>query len=251
VITEPEMAGQPEEPGDTADVVSGADARDRGRWPWLWVFGTVLATSAVWALTLHGIGYGHDAAPDLHHYRLTGSPCAGDDLQPLTDAFGTGHFASQPAQTRQGPTLDQTQCVLDAQGPAGAHWEAVYTVTVTVELHKKTDPAAEFVDRNRPHGPNLDPSYVLPVIDETDRVSPVPHLGDRAYLLTGDDRDRALTVLHGGAVFTLDLAADEQWAGPGALPPDALGYPQQPPGLSRFDPALTATMRHLMAVLSA
>ena len=208
-------------------------------------------TSAVWALTLHAIDFGQDSLPDLHHYQLTGSPCAGDELKPLTDAFGTSHYASGAALIRKGRTLDQAQCVLDAQAPAGAHWNAVYTVTVTIELHKKTDAAAEFADRNRPLGPNLDPAFALPVIDETDHVSPVPHLGDRAFLLTGDDRDLGLTVLHGGAVFTVDLAADEQWTGPGALPADAYGYPQQPPSLTRFDAPMTATVRRLMSALSA
>ena len=78
----------------------------------------------------------------------------------------------------------------------------------------------------------------------------VPHLGDKAFLFTGSDTDQALTVLHGGAVFTVDLGAVQQWAGPGDPPTTAKGLPQQPPGLTRFHPAMEATVTRLMSVLS-
>lgn len=263
MITELEEAEPPEgpgEPGDLprADVVSAAPTRaslgsvfrtPRGR-PWGWVLGAVVATSAAWALTLQATGYGDAATPDLHHYRLTDSPCTGDDLKPLTDALGVDRTAANPAEMRTGTTLDQAQCLLTAEGTVGDHWQSTYTVLVTVELHKKTDPRPEFEDRNRPHGPNLDPASVTAATDDTDHVSLVPGLGDLAYLLAGDDSHQTLTVLHGGAVFTVTVDADTQWTGAGGVPPDANGYPQQPPGLIRLQPALIATVRQVMSRLS-
>ncbi|WP_329140161.1 hypothetical protein OG552_35435 [Streptomyces sp. NBC_01476] len=218
-------------------------------WPWPWVLGTAVVTSAIWGLTLQSTGYGHASAPDLHGYRLAGSPCAGYNLKPLTDAFRTSRFFASPADIRTGSALSQAQCVITAEAPVRDHWKNSYTVTVTVELHKKTDPTAEFEDRNRPNGPNLDSSVLVPGTDETDQVFPVDHLGDEAYLLTGNAQEQALTVRHGGAVFTIDLAATEQWTGDD-IPSDAYGYPQQMPSLDRFHPALTEGMRRLMGALS-
>lgn len=252
MITEPEMAGGPQESGPAGDVVGSGDGRKPGRRPWTWVAGAVVVTSAMWGLVLRGTGYGHDAGPDLHGYRLTGSPCAGDNLKPLTDAFGTdSHEWAGPAELRTGPALDQAQCVLMMMPKVVGQWRVSYRVTVTAELHKETDPAAEFEDRNRPHGPNLDPVFVVEALDETDRVVPVAHLGDSAYLLVGDDNEQALTVRHGGAVFTVDIAADSQWVGSDEMPPDADGMPPKAPGLSRFRPALTDTVRRIMADLTA
>lgn len=258
MITEPESADLPEEPREPdalpqADVVStapGSAPRSGGTWPWRWTLGAVVATSAAWALILQGTGYGHASAPDLHHYRLTDSPCQGDNLKPLADALGATRTSANPAEIRTGTALDQAQCVMGAEGTVGEHWQSTYTVTVTVELHKKTDPRPEFEDRNRPHGPDLDPSGAAADTDETDRVALVPDLGDEAYVLAGDDSHQALTALHGGAVFTVDVDADTQWTGAGGVPPDANGYPQQPPGLTRLQPALIATVRRVMSALS-
>jgi len=254
MITEPEPADEPAESAgpraraDEADVV-GAEPRGRARWPWGWVLGAVLATSAAWAVTLQAVDYGRPSPPDLHHYRITGNPCDDVTLTPLARALGT---SPEPADTttRTGPTLDQVRCALKAGAPvAGTHWKGTYQVTVFIEVYKKTDPAAEFEDRNRPDGPDLD-AFSEDTDDETAHVTPVRDLGDRAYLLTGSDTHRVLTVLHGGAVFTLDISALELWAGPGVLPPDADGFPQRPPSLARFDPVLVTTVRGLMTAMS-
>jgi hypothetical protein len=246
----PDGPDGPEEAGAAADVVDAVPGGP-GKRPWAWALGAVVVTSAAWALTLQGIGYGEASPPDLHHYRLSDNPCGGFNLKPLADAFGITSLPVGSAVIGTGPALDTSQCDMAAQAPvAGTRWKMSYSVTVTVELHKKTDPAAEFEDRNRPHGPGFDSSTVTSA-DATDRVTPVPHLGDEAYLLVGDDTDRALTVLHGGAVFVIDVAAVEQWADPAHPPPDTDGYPQQPPSLKRLDPALIATMRRIMSALSS
>ena len=254
MISELEPDEGPEEPGRTgaASDVLGAEPQGPGRWPWRWVLGTAVATVVVGAATLQAVGYGEPSRPDLHHYRLSGDgPCGGDVLQPLSSAFGPGRTDSTALVSRTGPVLDQGQCLFTARVPlAGTQWTAWYKVTVTVELHKKTDPAPEFEARNRHYGPDLD-AFAVAATDATDRVTPVTGLGDRAYLLDGHRLDHALTVLHGGAVLTIDAAADEPWAGPGtAPPPDAAGLPPEPPGLPPLHEALIASMRRLMSALS-
>ncbi|WP_075018315.1 hypothetical protein [Actinacidiphila rubida] len=260
MISEPEMGDGPENrwgAGAFADTVGTAPA-NRGGWPWRWVVGAVIATSAAGALVLHLTGYGQASRPDLHHYTLSESPCSGDNLKPLTDSFATEHFAAAPAAIRTGPALDLAQCTLDAQGSVGAKWAVLYNAVVTVQLHKKTDPAPEFDDLGGPHplGQNapwmavVDPSGIV-TSSRAQASVPVPGLGDSAYLLTDDDGDETLTVRHGGAVLTIALSVAEQWSGPGgAPPPDADGYPQKPPRLNAFRPALVATMRTLMTALS-
>ncbi len=52
-------------------------------------------------------------------------------------------------------------------------------------------------------------------------------------------------------VLTVDLGVLEEWAGSGDPPENADGHLAQPPGLTRYHPALTAVMRHLMTALSA
>jgi len=246
----------PDAPADTLDSDAQGFRGSRTR-PWAWVFTTVVATSAAWALALNLSGYGQASPPDLHHYRLSGSPCSGFTLKPLTDSFGTSHFEASPAATRTSPVLDLAECTLTAKSTVAANWTASYSAFVTVQLHKKADPADEFEDLNGPHGPGQAPSRVT--LDPTSRVSmtaavtsvPVPGLGDRAYLLTGDSAgEQTLAVLHGGAVLTIAVHVDEVWSGPDGVPPDADGYPQKPPELSSRQPALVAAIRSLMSALS-
>lgn len=92
MITEPEMAGEEPVSDPTGDVIgdNGHPGWASGRWhrpEWLrigaaLVAGAVLA-SAAWALVLRGTHYGHDAAPDLHGYRVGYDPCASAPLEPL------------------------------------------------------------------------------------------------------------------------------------------------------------------------
>lgn len=264
------MIGEPESEGDvegaegrwpagaSADTVQAGD-RSPGKRPWGWVLGAVVATSAAWALALNLSGYGQPSRPDLHHYRLSGSPCGGSTLKPLTDALGTSRFEVSPADTQTGPALDAAECTLTAQRSAGTHWQASYDAVVTVQLHKKTDPAAEFDDLGssrhtlEPVAPSDADSGTTTAIlttGATAHVVRVPGLGDRAYLLTSDG-DQTLTVLHGGAVLSVAVSVVEKWSGPGAVPPPAAdGFPQRPPRPTSLRPVLVATARGLMSALS-
>lgn len=247
MITEPEMGDEPDgrwDSGASEDTVV-AEPMGRQRLPWLWVLGTVVATSAVWALALQATRYGDAASPDLHHYRLSAGPCSGYSLKPLIDVFGVSHVEAAPVDTRSSPALDQAQCTLTAHTPAEEPW-LEYSVAVTVELHKKIDPAVEFED-NLPGGYGPAQSSDTAKAGETGHAIPVAGLGDKAYLLVYDDSNLGVRVLHGGAVFTVDVNVY-----PGGVPsPHTNGYPQQqPPSVNRLRPAVIATARTIMSALS-
>ncbi|MFI1096295.1 hypothetical protein [Streptomyces sp. NPDC020917] len=229
-----------------AEVVSAQDGRGRRR-PWPWVVGTAAVTCAVAALVLQAVGYGHTKAPDLHGYHAE-SPCYGDNLKPLTDAFRSDDAGATPAQLQSGSALDAAQCTLTASGPISTEFKGQYAVTVTAELHKKTDPTAEFEDRVRAHT-QVDP-YSMAGSADTGRSTAVPGLGDEAFLLTRQDDRLTLLVRHGGAVFTVDLSALQQPVNVEDPPTGADGYPARLPSLDRFVPAMRQSVVRVMAALS-
>lgn len=260
MISEPEMAddtgGAPEADGAGAtrsarDVVGSASGR-RGRLALL-VLGTAVVTSAVWGGGIKLVEHGRHRGPDLHGYHMAGSPCAGDALAALGRALGHGPLTALPAETSSGPALDQAQCDLLAAERVEGSWRTGYTVTVTVALHKKTDPGPEFADLNKPKVlATLPPGMlVTSQADIHDTVLPVRGLGDEAYLLVGDRDEVVVTARHGGAVVTVELRAGRRWASKDGLPPaDGNGYPQQPPVLDRFRPAVVSAVHDVMAELA-
>ena len=84
---------------------------------------------------------------------------------------------------------------------------------------------------------------------ENTRSTPIEGLGDEAFLVSRDS-ELALTVRHGGAVFTLDLVGRQQPTDLENPPTDDEGYPAKPPSLSRFEPAMEKSMARVMAGLS-
>jgi hypothetical protein len=269
VISEPETgdgANDAEGGGGSPYEVVAAGAPEaapgaRRRWPWKWIAATAALTSLLWAAGVRAADRGD--GPDLHGCRLTSSPCTPTTLKPLLDAFPTGARTGTPADLRRGSALDQATCGVLATSAETDPWLVQYDVTVTVELHKKTDPAVEFADRNHPTAEKSDPalnafgggpgyrSTIMVSADSTDHVVPVAHLGDKAYLLDGLPSRQTLTVLRGGAVLTLEVSATEQWTHTGHPSVDSSGHIVGAPNLSvnRFHPAMTATVKRLMDAL--
>ncbi len=214
--------------------------------PWLWgALAGAVAASAVWAAPLAHGGSAQDSRPDLHGYAIGFSPCAGRPFDALATAVRARTTSTAPASFAHGPALDRARCTFTAAGALDQGWATSYTVRATVDLHKLTDPRAEFEDERA-----LDTTS-LTVADST---AEVPGLGDKAYSLTFGDQTQ-LKVLSGGAVITLRLTAASRWAGSGAgpTPGDLVSdTPQQPDtsDLGGYTPQLAGAARAMMAALA-
>ncbi|MEU6012542.1 hypothetical protein ABZ826_00345 [Streptomyces sp. NPDC047515] len=251
MISEPEMAGEFDSV-ETREVMGGFDRELAGgrrpRRPWLWALGGVVTASGLWAAALFLYGQG-DGAPDTHGYRLDRDPCPSLRLKSIGAAIAPRERTALPdSEVLHHAVLDQTQCFIPLRSRAGAErnakgWSLHYTVGITVALHKKTDPGAEFEARRQVTDLGFDPEAKL----ET-----VPDLGDKAYLLTGDDGNAELRVLEGGAVFSLSLSSFTQYLGDGHGEDDgegtAVGGPDNT-DLSPYQSAMISDMRDLMSSL--
>ncbi|MEU6852906.1 hypothetical protein ABZ901_23635 [Actinacidiphila alni] len=242
MISEPELTGGLDEPAP-ADIVTDDDPAPRrspfaalNRRVWAAGLGGVLIASAVWAGALYAAGPRRAGAPDMHGYVLHGSPCAALTLKPLTDALkATDTQTVSPAVVHLGPALDQIRCTIETTSPIPLRGgTARYEVVVSIDLHKATDPAAEFEDQR-----DLDTSDLVPVTT----TESVPDLGDKAYLLTIDSGSQQLKVLHGGAVFTITLTGYDYLA---TSVNGQQGDSGSTTDLRVYQPALIATVRNVM-----
>ncbi|MFF3374147.1 hypothetical protein ACFYXF_14570 [Streptomyces sp. NPDC002680] len=254
MISEPEMAG--EFGGvDTREVVGGFDEEEPGgelrpRRPWQWALVGAVMASVLWAAALFLYG-GGDGKPDLSGYQLKQDPCPSLRLK----AIGAVISPREPTTKADSgllrhAALDQIQCSIPLRFLAGSEqsgkgWFTGYTVGITVALHKKTDPGAEFEARRR-----VTDDGVLP----EEQVKAVPDLGDKAYLLTRDNGNAELRVLDGGAVLSLDLSVftyyqSERESESESQDENAVGDGPELPDLSLYRSAMITDMRDLMASL--
>ncbi|WP_103760114.1 hypothetical protein [Streptomyces sp. SM10] len=203
MISEPEMDGAA---GAAAahDVVGDRVLGERRpRSHWMWALGGMAVASALWAAAVLVYGADGGGRPDTHGYRLDADPCPSLRLSSIRTAVGPREpTAPNPSGLLRHPALDEIRCDIPLrERSAGAGSErAGYAVVVRVELHKETDPRAEFEARQRVTGRGYEPGAEL---------ESVPDLGDLAYLLTsraGNARQE-IRVLEGGAVFSLELHA--------------------------------------------
>lgn len=247
VISEPEMEG---EFGavDTREVMGSFDrepvGEPRQRKPWLWALGGVVLASAVWAAALFLYGWGN-GRPDLRGYQLDRDPCPSLPLKSIGAAIAPRESTTEvESGLLSHAALDRIACFVPLRSPGTAEqpksgWSVGYSVGITVELHKKTDPGAEFEAKQRLTDGGFDPEAKL----ET-----VPNLGDKAILLTQDEGTSELRVLEGGAVFSLSLSASTQYQseesgeGPVDDGPDL-------PDLTPYQAAMISDMRDLMSNL--
>lgn len=249
MISEPEMAG---EFGASAEreVLDHAGPRPGGERPpraprvggrWLWALGGAVVASAVWGAVLFADG-SRDGTPDLHGYRLGQDPCAAVGLKSIGAAIAPREpEGDYDVGALRHEALDQAQCYIplrtgSEQQRAEKGWSVDYTVTVKIALHKKTDPGVEFEAGRTATELGVDP--------EMD-IEAVPGLGDKAYLLSLDEGDQELRVLHGGAVLSLALSSSLNWEDNGKAPDDAA----KPPDLGVHKAALISDMRDLMSAL--
>lgn len=255
MISEPEMAG--EFGGvDTREVVGGFDEEPGGelrpRRPWQWVLGGAVMASVLWAAALFLYG-GDDPKPDMRGYQLKQDPCPSLQLKAIGAVIAPREPTTKvDSGLLRHAALDQIQCSIPLRFLAGAEqsgkgWFTGYTVGITVALHKKTDPGAEFEARRR-----VTDDGVL----SEEQVETVPDLGDRAYLLTRDNGDAELRVLEGGAVLSLDLSVftyyeseRESESESDSEDENAVGDGPELPDLSLYRSAMITDMRDLMSSL--
>ncbi|MFJ4467756.1 hypothetical protein ACIP2X_09825 [Streptomyces sp. NPDC089424] len=143
----------------------------------------------------------------------------------------------------QDPALDHLQCSIhlrpDAPAAgAGGGWFVDYTVSVSVTLHKQTDPGVEFDAQRRVTG--------LEVVAE-EEVEAVTGLGDGAYLITSDLSSTELRVRDGGAVLSLGLSAVVSYLGDDAE--QSADEAPETPDVSTYEEAMVNDMRVLMSHL--
>ncbi|MGW5354728.1 hypothetical protein ACWERV_29980 [Streptomyces sp. NPDC004031] len=223
--------------------------RDR---PWVWAACAAVVTSAVWAGALAGTGYGRASAPDLHGYHVGDrNPCTYLNLRPLTAHLDAQAFGQTQPTIAHSAALDHVECELTADRQDGGDgWTSTYTVSVTVDLHKKTDPSTEFDATGDAVGahPHI-PGAGFLVVDIAERTSHPRGLGDRANLVSSQFR-QSLGVRHGGAVFTLTLTGTNDWDPARGPEPDIAS---RPPVIDTTAQAkdLVPAMRTLMAALSS
>jgi hypothetical protein len=229
------IEGLPPRPSRLAQV-PGRLARLPG---WLWgaLAGAVAVSLAGASLAYAGVLPQRHPGPDLHGYRLGQSPCAAHAFDAFGDTIGAADTEVWPAVFEHTPALDRAHCGYIAKGARSQGESTSYDIDVEVDLHRRTDPAAEF-DAEK----GVDPSS----LQYATRTTPVTRLGDEAYLLSFDDPVRILKVRSGGAVITLRVNASTQpyGTGPDSEEPDL-------PDLSRLTPGLVAAARTIMADMAS
>lgn len=210
-------AGGPDEVGAAAPV--------RGR-PWWWALGGAVAASAVWAAAVLGLeGRGGEGPPPLA-YRVSQDLCREAPLSAVARAAGA--LVPMATSLGEGEAADWAYCSYTSAAMDSDADEVVYDAEFLVELHKKTDPEAEFAA-----GPGLAPRLRRGAV----RFEEVAGLGERALITDSvGDQGPQLHVLDGGAVFTLSV----EWStGPDDAPPDE----------DAIKAAMIEDVRALMAVL--
>ncbi|MFD3330190.1 hypothetical protein [Streptomyces sp. NPDC058701] len=229
MISEPEIDGAWDGGGAARAAAAGPDgvaaaATVRGR-PWWWALGGAVAASAVWAAAL-GLEDRDGGGPPPLAYDISQDLCREAPLAALARAAGA--LVPRTPSLGEGPAADWAYCSYVSSAADSATGELAYEAELLVELHRKSDPEAEFAA-----GPGLTPQLRRGAV----RHEEVAGLGERALLTDSvGDQGPQLHVLDGGAVFTLSV----EWStGPDDAAPDE----------DAVKAAMIEDVRALMAVL--
>ncbi|MFF5776235.1 hypothetical protein ACFY7Y_04705 [Streptomyces virginiae] len=237
MIGEPELDGEWGPAASTpAEVVAGEPGRLPVRAParpWRWVAAAVVVTSALWAGGLYAFG-DRTAEPEIR-YRVTDDLC-GQYKAPALDGLLGGLPNAASEEGSRHPALDWARCSRRSGRPDSSR--SVET-TALVELHKKTDPAAEFA---------LDTPVSRWFAPSGGAWESVPGLGEEALVTSpGEETGTGLRlrVRDGGAVFTIDVSAYESMGEDGPdLPADSLPRPDR-------DALVAAAVEDVRALMTA
>ncbi|GAA2612195.1 MULTISPECIES: hypothetical protein [Streptomyces] len=197
MIGEPELDGDwgPAAPAEVVEgaaegAAEGAPVRIPAR-PWRWVAAAVAVTSALWAVGLYAFGE-RTAGPEIR-YRVTDDLCGQFRAATLDGLLG-GLAVTSPQAGGRHPVLDWASCTRGSDRPSS---DGAVHVEAVVELHKRTDPAAEFA---------VGSSDARWFVNDGDGWESVPGLGEEALVSRPGTQDSfRLRVRDGGAVFTIDV----------------------------------------------
>ncbi|MEU6879727.1 hypothetical protein [Streptomyces sp. NPDC046712] len=224
MISEPELVGEVDFPA--GQVLAPEPRAPRGpRSPWLWAVGGAVVASAVWAGGLYAYERTQDRGVDLGGYGRVDNLCQKVELKALSTALGERSLDS-PGSTERNDALDVSYCYLTL-GPE----ETGYSVSVSYQLHRVTDPEPEFEVR----------------VGEftTDELTPMTGIGEKAFFDREEDSGGAsLHVLDGQAELSISVSETGAY--------DADGTPLQETkrrDLSGIDVHLADDMNALMAAL--
>ncbi|MEV6009999.1 hypothetical protein AB0M29_24690 [Streptomyces sp. NPDC051976] len=173
----------------------------------LWAVVGAVVASGLWGggvLLLH-----KDAGKaDLRGYTSKSDLCAASDLSAFTSQYPKPDDSPTKYGTK-GDALTQSYCSESLKKDGSTYSDAY--LSLELDLHKKTDPSAEFAD--------LWQSYKYRGSDSKYQVKPVTGFGDEAYLVTQDtvtslsdgtqsgDREVTLAVRDGWATFSMSWSA--------------------------------------------
>ncbi|WP_162688612.1 MULTISPECIES: hypothetical protein [unclassified Streptomyces] len=244
MITEPEFdggsSGSPEPPGLPEAYEEGPGPLRR---PWRWALGGALLASALWAGAWGAVAP-QDGRPPLR-YALPMSLCDEAKLPALARLAETAGWEYTP-RLWEHPGVDQALCMLST--PRGGSQEPpaapslAYEVQVSVTLHKLTDPAPEF---------GADPGGIGWIGTVRSDPRSVPGLGERALITEAEyGKWWRLTVLDGGAVFTMDVSVWTDTGDDGRVVEGEGPLPEPPkPDTDALQAAMIDDMHTLMKVL--
>ncbi|MEV8534501.1 hypothetical protein [Streptomyces sp. NPDC051211] len=247
MIGEPELDDSsefPERPQERADAGEAGEAggpvgagEHRARPAWQWALAGAVAASALWAGGLALVPEREGAPPIA--YGIPTQLCDKVEVAALTRI--TGDLRPQRRDNeRLHEAVDLAWCGLGnsstPEQEAGSEPYLEYDVTVTLELHKKADPAVEF-DAGLEAAP-----YEGTAATE---VSEVVGVAERALMYgSGPRRGPRLKVLDGGAVITLQT----NWSMSGNDLGEGVEFPPEPDEQA-LQAAMIEDMRALLAAL--
>ncbi|MFF5702234.1 hypothetical protein ACFY7H_06995 [Streptomyces sp. NPDC012794] len=189
MISEPELGGEwaDRPPAEFAEPPERRESRPRARWPW--ALGGAALASAAWAGTL-AVQERHSAAGPPVRYRHSEQLCAETPLKAVGAV--AGDLGVGMPSHGESAALDWSHCF-----SVGGRGDEPFThdARVLVELHRVTDPEAEFG-----WGPSLNEDLRSPSVEREE----VPGLGERA-VFSGEESGPRLQVLDGGAVLTIRI----------------------------------------------
>jgi hypothetical protein len=165
----------------------------------LWAVVGAVVASAAWAGGVFLLKGDDSTSADLRGYTVKTDLCGTVDTSSFKSTYPQDD--TEPSNyTTKGEALDDMQCSLGLEYADSTYSDAY--LYVQYSLHKKTDPGPEFADTWLGYKQHTDSKYV---------VTPVPGIGDEAYLVTEDtvvddsgDRYVTLAVRDGWMTYSMN-----------------------------------------------